>query len=64
MRGLDASGLTLRQRLALPALRLGPQLLDIQEGFVTSLRGVHGDEVRGICHVSCGIRTTRSEMIS
>ena len=37
-RGIDSAGLTLRQKLRLPPMRLGARELGIPEGFVTSLK--------------------------
>ncbi|KXZ54893.1 hypothetical protein GPECTOR_4g965 [Gonium pectorale] len=48
VKGVDSSGLTLRQKVRLPPLRLGPQLLDIHEAYVTTLKSDHDIEVGGV----------------
>ncbi len=45
VKGVDSSGLTLRQKVRLPPLRLGPQLLDIRDAYVTTLRSDHDIDV-------------------
>ena len=45
VKGVDSSGLTLRQKVRLPPLRLGPQLLDIRDAYVTTLKSDHDIDV-------------------
>ncbi|EFJ46891.1 hypothetical protein VOLCADRAFT_92653 [Volvox carteri f. nagariensis] len=45
VKGVDSSGLTLRQKVRLPALRLGPQMLNIRDAYVTSLKSDHDIDV-------------------
>ncbi len=41
---MDSAGVTLRQKLRLPELRLGPVLLSqLTDGYVTAIRGEHED---------------------
>ncbi|GIL55136.1 hypothetical protein Vafri_10743 [Volvox africanus] len=48
VKGVDSSGLTLRQKVRLPTLRLGPQLLDIRDAYVTTLKSDHDIDVGGV----------------
>ncbi|PNW71912.1 hypothetical protein CHLRE_16g668050v5 [Chlamydomonas reinhardtii] len=48
VKGVDSSGLTLRQKVRLPPLRLGPQLLDIRDAYVTTLKSDHDIDVGGV----------------
>jgi len=48
VRGLDSAGLTVRQRVPLPKLRLGPQELDIREGYVAPLKDLREADVGGV----------------
>ncbi|KAG2435840.1 hypothetical protein HXX76_007035 [Chlamydomonas incerta] len=48
VKGVDSSGLTLRQKVKLPPLRLGPQLLDIRDAYVTTLKSDHDIDVGGV----------------
>ncbi|GLC41545.1 hypothetical protein PLESTB_000703500 [Pleodorina starrii] len=52
VKGVDSSGLTLRQKVRLPPLRLGPQLLDIRDAYVTTLKSDHDIEVGGVLGLS------------
>ncbi|GFR52480.1 hypothetical protein Agub_g15050 [Astrephomene gubernaculifera] len=52
VKGVDSGGLTLRQRVRLPPLRLGPRLLDLREAYVTQLKSEHDVEVGGVLGLS------------
>lgn len=51
---MDSGGLTVRQKVRLPPLRLGPAPLAISEGYVTTLKSDHDVEV-GECCCSCAL---------
>lgn len=52
VRGVDSGGLTVRQKVRLPPLRLGPAPLAISEGYVTTLKSDHDVEVGGVLGLS------------
>ncbi|KAG2498190.1 hypothetical protein HYH03_003944 [Edaphochlamys debaryana] len=48
VKGVDSGGVTLRQKVRLPPLRLGPQELGITEAYVTTLKSDHDIDVGGV----------------
>lgn len=45
VKGVDSAGPTLRQRVALPPLRIGSTLVPLREAYVTSLKVDHDIDI-------------------